>query len=155
MTELQGRLQSLTQNLQQRRSTIPSFVAQRLEAQGRQTMGAVLEVAQGADPASSDSEHGRLTAGDGRIAEELLRCREVGAHAAQATAMVMHALEQATESTAQLASIHGTSGPSCQTATDRVIAVDEKENASDAAAAMLRRRHEAKLQGPTASKRLC
>jgi hypothetical protein len=153
---LEGRLQLLTQSLQQRRATIPSFVAQRLEAQGRQAVGAALSVdAQAAGSAADGPAPQSLAATNGQLADELQRCRTVSAHAAQATAMVMRALEQATDSTAQLASIHGTSGPACQTATDRVIAVDEKENASEAAAAVLRRRHEAKLHGPAASKRLC
>ena len=153
MADLERRLQNLTHHLQQRRATIPSFVAQRLEAQGRQAVDAALNNVR-VLPESACSHDNVVVSGD-HLAEELQRCSAIGESVTQASSIVMQALEQAKESAAQLATIHGSNGSTHETVTDRVIAVDEKENASEAAAAMLRRRHEAKICGTATNKRLC
>ena len=152
VSELESRLHRLSQDLQQRRSTIPAYVAQRLETHTRQVVSAAVEAD---DSARTDRvEDAEFT--ETRLAplsSELQRCSVISMHADQALSVVERALEQANEATTQLASICDTSTSRCQTSTDRVI-VDHggKENASEAAAAILRRRLDGKQHEMPSSK---
>ena len=153
VSELESRLHRLSQDLQQRRSTIPAYVAQRLETHSRQVVSAAVE--------ADDSPWRTDRVEDVEFTEtclaplssELQRCSVISMHADQALSVVERALEQANEATTQLASICDTSTSRCQTSTDRVI-VDHggKENASEAAAAILRRRLDGKQHEMPSSK---
>ena len=114
------------------------------------TMVAAAAVANSADQGVAAAE-GMSAAAETRLAPvdtELRRCAAVGSDAQQLAPEVQHALDQATEMAANLTSISNakvSGGP--QTETDRAIAQgDGKENSSDIAASLLRRRADAKLQ---------
>ena len=69
-------------------------------------------------------------------------CTAVTTQAHQATSDVQRALDQASDMASQLKAINDASSAACATETDRVITQTEKENSSDAAADMFRRRRE-------------
>jgi hypothetical protein len=145
VAELETKLLGLTQELQQRRQTIPGWIAQRVEEQNQSAVSTAMATSQEATAAMDVAED--AAAVETRLAvasQELLRCAAVSTGASQATTDVRSALEQATDMAAQLSSVQ-TSASTCLTETDRVIAhAEDKEN--DVAASMLRRRLEAQRQ---------
>lgn len=153
---LEGKLMSLSAELHQRRQTIPAFIAQRTEEQNRSVVSSTRAAADAAEEGGDAQAEGAKEAVTTALAltsDQLQRASAVCSNTDEADAKVKRALEQASEMTAQLARIEATLKGDASTVseTDKVIAIDEKENG--VAAAMLRRRRDAnqaqELEPPT------
>ena len=141
VSDLEGKLLTLTQELQQRRESIPGYIAQRLEEQNKQVVGET--VAEQPEATAEAAEN--AAAAETRIAPAasgIQICTAVTTQAHQATSDVQRALDQASDMASQLKAINDASSAACATETDRVITQTEKENSSDAAADIFRRRRE-------------
>ena len=147
----------LSDQLQQRRQTVPAFTAQCLEAQSRAALGASVSAGNEAADAVVVAEHGvasTAAATDMRlaVAGSLEQCTTVSAACAhQASGEVQRALEQANEMAAQIGATLAVAGmSSCPTATDMAIvqpvAADGRDKENHDIAAVLRRRRDAQQQ---------
>jgi len=142
---LEVQLTALTEQLRQRRETVPSQTAQRLEEHNRNDLGSLVTMVQ---EEAAHAEQGATTE-ETRLAmtSALEQCTSVSTACAEhATSEVNRALEQANETAAQIGATLVSVG-GCPTATDLAIAPPgghEKENLD--AAAALRRRREAQQQ---------
>jgi len=138
---LERRLVELNQELQQRRRTIPGWVAQRLE-EGNQT---AIDAAVAADLLADDPSQAAQT--QLALIGEFQQCSAVASRAEYAGDEVQRSLQQARDLTAQLSAMPSSAAP---TDTDRAIRVapaEEKENGKNPTAAVfLRKRLEATCQ---------
>jgi hypothetical protein len=153
---LEEELARLTEQLQQRRQSVPASSAQQLEGRQRDTL-----LALSAEPAGTSAEDGTENADAPTALVSTLRQYTTvsTACADQASGEVQHALDQANETAAQIGSLASRGGVAGATATDLAIAPPtapdgrEKENVDDAAAAALRKRAEAYKQSAAADAR--
>lgn len=138
IAEREGQLSGLNKELQQRRTTIPTWMGQRLEQHSSTVCDAPAD--------EGEADEAPKTTALARTTEALMRCSSVSSNAFAAAADVTSVLSHASQVTQQLASLHAASTAGSVTAIDLVItAAAEKENASssaDVAASMLKRRLE-------------
>ena len=155
VTALEAELVELNGQLHKRRKTVPAQIAQRLEAQSRTAVSALVSAADAAATAAATevSQAGESAAAETRLAltSTLQECTAVSAACTeQAGGEVARAIEQASEMTAQIGAT--VAAIPCPTATDLAIVAGsddaQKENQA-AAAALLRKRRGAQQQTAT------
>ena len=97
VSELESRLHRLSQDLQQRRSTIPAYVAQRLETHSRQVVSAAFEADDSAWRTDRVEDVEFTETCLAPLSSELQRCGFISMPPDQALSVVERALEQANE----------------------------------------------------------
>ena len=133
---LEDQLIKLSQDVHQRRQTLPSWMAQRLEEQQRATISSAAAAA-AAPPREVAAE---LSSALEQLGAEMRRFTSASTRVEEGASAVQRALDQSAELTSQ---IHATAD--CRaypTLTDKAIEV-EKENSSDASMGALRKHVEA------------
>lgn len=139
VAKLEERLRDLTHELQQRRQTIPNWIAQRLDEQNKRAV--VLATTADADEAPAADADSAPETRLGALLGELHRCGAVSSVAEQLSGDVQRSLQQASELAAQLSTMQS-SIAGCMNATELAILQPPADKENQTAASMLRKRRE-------------